>query len=87
MRITDGIRTVDITMHIWEHESLSPDWSLDFFEAGSLSYDHDYDTYIVEDVDYCIAQAVDWMEQQGDFRSYGYPDTLQRYVFVDEICI
>ena len=61
MKITDGKKTVDITMHMWDDfAGLSPDWSADFFMAGSLPYDEETDTYTVEDVDYCIDQANDW---------------------------
>lgn len=61
MKITDGNKTVNIKMHIFDtFAGLSPDWSLDFFDAGMLPYNDDTDTYSVPDVDYCIDQANDW---------------------------
>lgn len=67
MKITDGRKTVEIRMMIWEGSGYSPDWSIDFFNAGSLPYDDEKDTYTVEDVDYCIEQAYDWRDSKGDF--------------------
>lgn len=60
IKITDGKKTAEITMRTWEDNSYSPDWSADFFEAGSLEYDEESDTFRVQDVDYCIDQAKDW---------------------------
>lgn len=61
MIITDGNKTVNIRMHIYdEFAGLSPDWSLDFFDAGSLHYDECANTYSVPNVDYCIDQANGW---------------------------
>ena len=58
MRITDGIKTVDIRIKRWKGNGFGPDWSLDFFQAGNLPYDEETDTYTVEDVDYCIGMAL-----------------------------
>jgi len=67
-RLTDGNRTITITLAIWEDGSgLSPDWSNDFFEIGSLDYDEEKDAYIVSDVDYCVDYALDWKYSRGDF--------------------
>lgn len=85
MKITDGKKTVEITMHTWEYESMSPDWSNDFFEAGGLPYDDETDTCTVEDVDYCIEQAQDWENKRGDFRDDGEPGPEERFVFVKEV--
>ena len=68
MKITDGKKTVEIRMMTWQGSGYSPDWSLDFFCAGSLPYDDETDTYTVEDVDYCIEQACDWRDSKGDFK-------------------
>lgn len=57
MKITDGSRTVEIRIQRWNGSGYDPDWSVDFFEAGSLPYDEETDTYTVEDVDYCINMA------------------------------
>lgn len=59
-RLTDGTRTVEITMQVWNGTQYSPDWSNDFFEIGSLPYDSDKNAYVVDDVDYCIDEASDW---------------------------
>lgn len=62
MKMTDGKKTVDITMKVWNdfNTGYSPDWSNDFFNAGILPYDEDEDLHIVDDVDYCIEQAEEW---------------------------
>lgn len=85
MKITDGKKTVEITMHTWEHGSMSPDWSIDFFEAGGLAYNCETNTYTVKDVDYCIAQAEDWGEQRGDYYDNDIPGPEKRYVFISII--
>ena len=61
MKMTDGKKTVEITMKVWNdfNTGYSPDWSNDFFNAGILPYDEDEDLHIVDDVDYCIEQAED----------------------------
>ena len=63
MRMTDGKRTIEIQMTA----NGDPDWSKDFFNAGSLDYDESTDTYKVEDVEWCIEQAHDWQKSIGDF--------------------
>lgn len=62
MKMTDGKKTVEITMKVWSdfNTGYSPDWSNDFFNAGILPYDEDEDFFIVDDVDYCIEQAEEW---------------------------
>ncbi len=62
MKMTDGKKTVEITMKVWNdfNTGYSPDWSNDFFNAGILPYDEDEDLHIVDDVDYCIEQAEEW---------------------------
>lgn len=64
MKITDGSRTVEITMRQWDRYDggYGTDWSTDFFEAGHLEYDEETDCYTVPDVDYCIEQAKYWEE-------------------------
>lgn len=87
MVITDGKRTVEIRMMIWEGTNWSPDMSLDFFQAGGLKRD-ETDAYIVPDVAYCIDYAKDWENRSGDFCEY--PDDAdstseERGVFVEEV--
>ena len=57
MKITDGIKTVEIEIKHWNGSGYDPDWSADYFCAGSLPYDEETDTYRVGDVDYCISMA------------------------------
>ena len=50
-RLTDGNRTIEIELCIWNGEGYDPDWSADFFNVGSLEYDDDAEAYVVDDVD------------------------------------
>ena len=59
-RLTDGKKSVAIAMRVWQDSGYSPDWSLDFFDAGLLPYDRETDMYTVKDVDYCIEAAKEW---------------------------
>ena len=36
MKMTDGTRTVEITMRKWTDHGYTPDFSNDFFDAGGL---------------------------------------------------
>lgn len=83
MKITDGKKTVSIRMMVREGSGYSPDWSQDFFDAGSLPYDDETDTYTVEDVDYCIEQAMEWKETNTGF--LGDIATENNAVFVEEL--
>ena len=66
MKIRDNKRTAEIEMYIWKSGQgrVRPDWSVDFFEAGNLPDDEETDTFTVQDVDYCIAQARDWENEE-----------------------
>lgn len=57
MKLTDGKRTVEITIRRWNGSGYDPDWSMDYFCAGSLPYNEEKDAYIVDDVQYCIDMA------------------------------
>ena len=59
MKITDGKKTVKVEIREWNGSGYNPDWSHDYFGAGSLPYDEENDCYIVDDVDYCIDFASD----------------------------
>lgn len=59
-RLTDGSRTVEIAMRVWEGTSYSADISDDFFSVGELRYNYEASAYIVNDVDYCIEVAELW---------------------------
>lgn len=86
MKLTDGKRTVEITMQEWDGSQWGLDWSLDFFEAGNLEHNEETDAYTVEDVEYCIEQAMDWKNNTGDnaddLESF---DPDDRLVNVDEL--
>jgi hypothetical protein len=84
MKITDGTRTVEIRIQRWNGSGYDPDWSNDFFEAGSLPYDAETDIYTVEDVDYCIdmAQTEARMVLTADFEEVVDENMI---VFVDEL--
>ena len=83
MKLTDGKRTVKISMVIWQENGYSPDWSNDFFVAGLLPYEEETDAYVVNDVDYCIDQAHDWEKSKGDF-SEDQPNE-NNTVFIEEL--
>lgn len=57
MKMTDGTRTIVIEIRQWNGTGYDPDWSMDYFCAGSLAYNADADCYIVQDVQYCIDMA------------------------------
>ena len=57
MKMTDGNKTVIITMQEWDGQNLTPDFSNDFFDGF----------YEVNDVNYCIEMALDWANYRGDF--------------------
>lgn len=67
MKITDGRRTITITMQTWTGAGYSPDFAEDFFDAGALEIDNGTGAYIVPDVEYCIDQANDYKLGRGDF--------------------
>lgn len=69
MKLTDGKRTVEIEMRIWDDKfcRLGPDFSDDYFQDCRRLYDDEADAYIVDDVDYCIDYANDWKHGVGDF--------------------
>ena len=66
-RLTDGNKTVEITMQTWTGNGYTPDFSNDFFEVGGLERDEEKDAYIVPDVDYCVDYANDWKNNRFDF--------------------
>ena len=66
-RLYDGKKIAEIKMCIYDGNGWTPDWSNDFFEIGGLEYDEEHDAYKVQDVDYCIEQAMDWKNSTGDF--------------------
>lgn len=75
MILTDGKRYAEITIRTWNDDVqwYSPDWSLDFYDAGGLKhYEIDYGghggfAYMVDDIDYCIEQAMNMANGRGDY--------------------
>lgn len=84
-KLVSGNRIVEITMQTWTGTEYTPDWSGDFFEVGNLKYDAELDAYEVEDIDYCIDQAMDWKNKEGDFYGEEDVDGVERSVDVDEV--
>lgn len=88
MKLTDGKKTVEIKIQRWNGFGYDPDWSADYFTAGSLPYDEETDTYTVEDVDYCIEIANEATED-GACGKYDENGDLVRdedmFVFVEEL--
>ena len=89
MKITDGKKTVEIKIQRWNGSGYDPDWSCDYFTAGSLPYDEETDTYTVEDVDYCIEMANNSTCEDGACIKYDEDRVLvpdeDMFVFVDEL--
>ena len=88
MKLTDGKKTVEIRIQRWNGSGYDPDWSADYFNAGTLPYDEETDTYTVEDVNYCIETANEASED-GACGKYDEDGSLIRdedmFVFVDEL--
>lgn len=88
MKLTDGKKTVEIKIQRWNGSGYDPDWSADYFTAGSLPYNEETDTYTVEDVDYCIETANEASED-GACGKYDENGDLVRdedmFVFVEEL--
>lgn len=66
MIIIDHEITADVQMMVWNGTGYDPDWSNDYFDAGLLAYDDELEGYIVKDVAYCIAQALEWAGENED---------------------
>lgn len=62
-RLTDGNKTITIKMVKWNGTEFDPDYSNDFFEVGTLDYDELTDSYAVDDVDYCIDEAIEELKK------------------------
>ena len=65
MKITDGKKTVEIKIQRWNGNGYDPDWSEDYFDAGSLPYDEESGAYTVPDVDYCSDMAMSENPDEG----------------------
>lgn len=69
MKMTDGTRTIVIEIRRWNGTGYDPDWSVDYFSAGSLVYNADTDCYIVQDVQHCIDVAKSASEDGACYRN------------------
>ena len=92
MILTDGKRYAEITIRTWNDDAqwYSPDWSLDFYDAGNLNhheieYDDNVNTaYMVDDIDYCIEQAMDMVNGIGDYDTPS-PDEYVDVTWLDDV--
>lgn len=90
MKLTDGKKTVDIRIMRWNSDSdrYDPDWSADYFDAGSLPFDEALDAYIVNDVDDCVDMA-NSDDEDGACAMYDGKGNVVRdpdmMVFVEEV--
>lgn len=74
-------------MHYWMGDRHSEDISGDFFEVGLLPYAYaGDDVYLVDDVEYCVDQAYDWMNGRGDYYYDTEPPIKSRNVIVYDLC-
>lgn len=94
----DKTRAVRITLREWDDENpgYGPDWSNDFYEAGSPLWESipsceslaeaDTPAYVeehglvVDDVDYPLEQAYDMVSGVGDFAEAGPQPGLRVFV-------
>lgn len=76
-KLYDGKRVVDVKMY----ENRMCDYSYDFYDVGGLQYDEAIDAYYVDDVEYCLDQADDWVNLRGDYESD--IENLEREIIFD----
>lgn len=81
-RFTDGTKTIELEMRVWNGFDYDPAFEDEFFDVGGLEYDANEDAYIVEDVEYLIEQAMDWKYGRGDQYEEDAKD-LCRHAFED----
>lgn len=85
IRLIDNNKAVEISICGWDEENsqYGPDQSADFFELGGLETVSEPElAYIVDDVDYCIEQALDMAAGRGDY-SYCEPQPRLKVLVVD----
>ena len=83
MRLTDGTKMIEIEMVVRDGDTVSADWSGDFYD--SAKYDRAADAYRVDDVDYAVGQALDWKYSSGDFRETDDIAYWDKGVYVDGV--
>lgn len=77
----DGKNVVQIGLHEHSVDSVFQDridFSADFYDVGSLPYHEELGAYVVDDVNYLIEQAEDWLNQRGDFKDDIVPEGKER---------
>lgn len=79
MIIMDDKKVMDIDLYATDGTSLGESLALDFFEAGNLKRTDD-GTYIVDNVDYCLEMAEDWLNYAGDFADDEEIEGIEREV-------
>ena len=84
-KFTDGKKTIEITMKVWQDGQYSPSIENDFFEVGALTYDESIDAYHVGDLDYLVESALDWKYAVGDFCADEDVVSDDRRVWVDDV--
>lgn len=85
-RLTDGKRTVEITMRTWDGSGYGPDWSNDCFNISALEYDEEKEAYKVVDVEYCIDWAKSWENGTMEGEDEVSEDELSnRAVWIEEV--
>lgn len=63
MKLTDGKKTIEITIRRFDGTNLGPDWAEEYF--FDASYDRETDSYTVDDVDYCVDMAMSNNPDEG----------------------
>ena len=66
-RFTDGHRVALIEMQVLNGGILSPDLSQDILADAITGFSFDYDAYLVNDLDWLVDYANDWLNFKGDF--------------------
>ena len=80
MRLTDGKRTIEVTMREWDGTNWGQDIAGEFFADAELI---DNDPYTaLADIDYAIDNAKDWESHAGD---YDDDDETERLVEITEL--
>ncbi len=89
--ITDGKRTVGLSMWIWDGKNCSEELA-DVVMEMTVPRDPETGAHIVPDVQYCIDYAYDWRDFTGDFYNDRFDcgtgeeiiTTDERLVYVEE---
>lgn len=66
-RFTDGHRVALIEMQVLHGSILSPDLSQDILADAITGFSFDHDAYLVNDLDWLVDYANDWLNFKGNF--------------------